>query len=214
LHFGNFFGKPHDPFLPCHPSKQYNQKYIKGREGHDWLLRKNIWRRMRYRRENKQLVIRHKESSGGPSLTQDTERNKSGNITKSTNVKVKIKRNTAAAKMDDTHAVVPRDDGDTDETTHAAAAVAAAAQEASSELQNLADEAAVEAAVAAAESFGREAAAHDAAAAVLDDVAIAAVAAAAAAAVTTEDTEDDAQLTAAAVAAAVAVDQNDMVTAV
>jgi len=39
----------------------YNQKYVKGQEGHDWLLRKNIWRRMRYRRENKKLVdqIRH-----------------------------------------------------------------------------------------------------------------------------------------------------------
>jgi len=34
----------------------YNQKYIKGAKDHDWLLRKNIWRRMRYRRENKQLV--------------------------------------------------------------------------------------------------------------------------------------------------------------
>jgi len=34
----------------------YNQKYIKGREGHDWLLKKNIWRRMRYRRENKKIV--------------------------------------------------------------------------------------------------------------------------------------------------------------
>jgi len=34
----------------------YNQKYIKGKEKHDWLLRKNIWRRMRYRRENKKMV--------------------------------------------------------------------------------------------------------------------------------------------------------------
>lgn len=34
----------------------YNQEYIKGEEGHDWLLRKNIWRRMRYRRENKKMV--------------------------------------------------------------------------------------------------------------------------------------------------------------
>jgi hypothetical protein len=34
----------------------YNQKYTKGKDGHDWLLRKNIWRRMRYRRENKKLV--------------------------------------------------------------------------------------------------------------------------------------------------------------
>ena len=46
--------------LPDGSSFVYNQKYIKGREGHDWLLRKNIWRRMRYRRENKQLVLRHK----------------------------------------------------------------------------------------------------------------------------------------------------------
>lgn len=34
----------------------YNQKYVKGKESHDWLLRKNIWRRMRYRRENKKMV--------------------------------------------------------------------------------------------------------------------------------------------------------------
>ncbi|GKY96309.1 hypothetical protein MPSEU_000590600 [Mayamaea pseudoterrestris] len=45
----------------------YNQKYSKGKEGHDWLLRKNIWRRMRYRRENKKLVqtLRIKSNSGG-----------------------------------------------------------------------------------------------------------------------------------------------------
>jgi hypothetical protein len=34
----------------------YNQKLIKGRDEHDWLLRKNIWRRMRYRRENKKMM--------------------------------------------------------------------------------------------------------------------------------------------------------------
>jgi hypothetical protein len=34
----------------------YNQKYVKGHPGHDWLLRKNIWRRMRYRRDCKRLV--------------------------------------------------------------------------------------------------------------------------------------------------------------
>lgn len=34
----------------------YNQKYTKGKPTHDWLLRKNIWRRMRYRRENKKMV--------------------------------------------------------------------------------------------------------------------------------------------------------------
>lgn len=42
--------------LPDEALFTYNQKYIKGREGHDWLLRKNIWRRMRYRRHNKVIV--------------------------------------------------------------------------------------------------------------------------------------------------------------
>jgi len=39
----------------------YNQKYVKGKDGHDWLLRKNIWRRMRYRRENKKMVEKLKD---------------------------------------------------------------------------------------------------------------------------------------------------------
>lgn len=34
----------------------YNQVYVKGDPEQDWLLRKNIWRRMRYRRENQQKV--------------------------------------------------------------------------------------------------------------------------------------------------------------
>jgi hypothetical protein len=34
----------------------YNQTYVKGKEGHEWLLKKNVWRRMRYRRENKKMV--------------------------------------------------------------------------------------------------------------------------------------------------------------
>lgn len=42
--------------LPDGAEFQYNQKYMKGRDGHDWLLRKNIWRRMRYRRKNKKMV--------------------------------------------------------------------------------------------------------------------------------------------------------------
>jgi hypothetical protein len=47
--------------LPDNAEFVYNQKYVKGRDGHDWLLRKNIWRRMRYRRENKKMVetMRH-----------------------------------------------------------------------------------------------------------------------------------------------------------
>jgi len=42
--------------LPNGAEFLYNQKYIKGHEAHDWLLKKNIWRRMRYRRENKKMV--------------------------------------------------------------------------------------------------------------------------------------------------------------
>ncbi len=44
----------------------YNQKYIKGQANHEWLLKKNIWRRMRYRRENKKMVeqLRHVHAPG------------------------------------------------------------------------------------------------------------------------------------------------------
>lgn len=38
----------------------YNQTYVRGKEGHDWLLKKNIWRRMRYRRQNKQMIDKMK----------------------------------------------------------------------------------------------------------------------------------------------------------
>jgi hypothetical protein len=47
----------------------YNQKYIKGQTNHEWLLKKNIWRRMRYRRENKKMVekLRYIHSPTEPS---------------------------------------------------------------------------------------------------------------------------------------------------
>ena len=41
----------------------YNQEYIKGKEGHDWLLRKNVWRRMRYCRKNKRMAENMKTAS-------------------------------------------------------------------------------------------------------------------------------------------------------
>lgn len=44
--------------LPDGEKFVYNQTYEKGKKDHDWLLRKNIWRRMRYRRENKAKVER------------------------------------------------------------------------------------------------------------------------------------------------------------
>lgn len=57
----------------------YNQKYIKGKENHDWLVRKNIWRRMRYRRENRKILnqmkfVKHVEENdtvtSGPRRSQ------------------------------------------------------------------------------------------------------------------------------------------------
>ena len=55
-------------WMELDPGKEfvYNQRYIKGKENHDWLLKKNIWRRMRYRRENKQLVERAKGNLVAP----------------------------------------------------------------------------------------------------------------------------------------------------
>mmetsp|Transcript_44374 Transcript_44374/g.53635 ORF Transcript_44374/g.53635 Transcript_44374/m.53635 type:complete len:407 (+) Transcript_44374:224-1444(+) len=44
----------------------YNQRYVKGRAGHDFLLKKNIWRRMRYRRQNKKMVEKMKTTAAGP----------------------------------------------------------------------------------------------------------------------------------------------------
>lgn len=49
----------------------YNQKYTKGKEGHDWLLKKNIWRRMRYRRENKVMVEKMKVTGNPDEPTAD-----------------------------------------------------------------------------------------------------------------------------------------------
>lgn len=42
--------------LPDGETFTYNQTYTKGEGDHDWLLKKNIWRRMRYRRENRKMV--------------------------------------------------------------------------------------------------------------------------------------------------------------
>eukprot|EP00571_Detonula_confervacea_P014112 CAMPEP_0172307212 /NCGR_PEP_ID=MMETSP1058-20130122/8112_1 /TAXON_ID=83371 /ORGANISM="Detonula confervacea, Strain CCMP 353" /LENGTH=333 /DNA_ID=CAMNT_0013019313 /DNA_START=141 /DNA_END=1142 /DNA_ORIENTATION=- len=48
----------------------YNQTYTKGKDDHDWLLKKNIWRRMRYRREN-QIKVIEMNNEGGVSTTGD-----------------------------------------------------------------------------------------------------------------------------------------------
>jgi hypothetical protein len=48
----------------------YNQQFVKGEPGHDWLLRKAIWRRMRYRRENRAKVIAVKRKENGEQLPE------------------------------------------------------------------------------------------------------------------------------------------------
>ncbi len=50
--------------LPDGTSFTYNQTYIRGRDGHDWLLRKNIWKRMRYQRENCAKVLNLRARGG------------------------------------------------------------------------------------------------------------------------------------------------------
>ena len=62
--------------LPNGAEFLYNQKYIKGHEAHDWLLKKNIWRRMRYRRENKKMVeeMLSRERGQAPSTMAQSSR--------------------------------------------------------------------------------------------------------------------------------------------
>ena len=64
--------------LPNGAQFLYNQKYIKGHEAHDWLLKKNIWRRMRYRRENKKMVeqMLSLEKGQTPSVVQQQQSRK------------------------------------------------------------------------------------------------------------------------------------------
>lgn len=56
--------------LPPGAIFRYNQTYVRGQDDHDWLLRKNIWRRMRYRRENRVKVAQMmgKPVVGAPSF--------------------------------------------------------------------------------------------------------------------------------------------------
>lgn len=131
--------------LPDGAEFVYNQKYIKGRDGHDWLLRKNIWRRMRYRRENKKMVERLKvkgELDHPTNMVAHDGHTDSGEQATSVTASEAAKETAAADKK--------ASNEHNDAATHAAAAAAATSD-------HLADQEAVEAAVAAAESFGKTA---------------------------------------------------------
>jgi hypothetical protein len=157
----------------------YNQKYIKGRDGHDWLLRKNIWRRMRYRRENKKMVERLKDA-GELEMPQPHQQQKQEQAMPGEQLLVPgqdgehpgapgaftLKQEpmdiadtkdgiiTAGTASNSNNNDATMDDDDNvandDMATHAAAAAAATGD-------HLADLDAVEAAVAAAETFGKSA---------------------------------------------------------
>jgi hypothetical protein len=157
----------------------YNQKYIRGRAGHDWLLRKNIWRRMRYRRENKRMVdqlikTRSSSSSRGGNIpggkggsgvhspSGDIAKNPSAVSTASQIVDQALLSTPAASVT--VHGMVggidhPHDDLSDTATTTATAAAAAASMlgdhSGVSSSHTAADSAAVEAAVAVAESYAK-----------------------------------------------------------
>jgi hypothetical protein len=181
--------------LPDGAEFVYNQKYIKGREGHDWLLRKNIWRRMRYRRENKKMVERLKDAgelvtpqhahqqqqhqhqlmaSQGQGMSDQLSKLPSDSATTSgTATKQEPTDNTGMHSHDMNN--TDNDHMDTSDNDHANNdnnnnddpndAATHAAAAAAATSDHLADPDAVEAAVAAAESFGISEAAQAAAAA-------------------------------------------------
>lgn len=143
--------------LPNGAEFVYNQKYVKGKEGHDWLLRKNIWRRMRYRRENKKMVETLKIDRRDISLSasssvaggESTTKGASGEAINNESSLEGLPVETAASAVENLPPPSKRTKTEADDADHAVAAAAAAAD------LHLADQAAVEAAVAAAESFGK-----------------------------------------------------------
>ncbi len=51
--------------LPNDATFVYNRTFTKGNDGDDWLLKKNIWRRMKYRRQNRDKVYELNRVEGG-----------------------------------------------------------------------------------------------------------------------------------------------------
>eukprot|EP00977_Amphora_coffeiformis_P010463 scaffold2448_cov155-Amphora_coffeaeformis.AAC.7 len=136
----------------------YNQRYIKGRDGHEWLLKKNIWRRMRYRRENKRMVDRLKTTD--PPDPHNPQMSHHGNAPGTGNLPNDIHRHLQFVSHQVQHpGLTDREHRDLLSTVEAATASsaeeAAAAAAAAAAVDHFADQAAIEAAVAAAEHFGK-----------------------------------------------------------
>mmetsp|Transcript_9277 Transcript_9277/g.13333 ORF Transcript_9277/g.13333 Transcript_9277/m.13333 type:complete len:313 (+) Transcript_9277:116-1054(+) len=98
----------------------YNQTYEKGKKDHDWLLRKNIWRRMRYRRENKAKVERMRQAESGEVVTAA--------VTGPTSPQMNFKSagDTASSGQEETKMAGNKATGENDDVYVAAAAAAAA----------------------------------------------------------------------------------------
>lgn len=108
--------------LPDGEKFVYNQTYEKGKKDHDWLLRKNIWRRMRYRRENKAKVERMQRAEAGlEEVEAPVEAPALPQINFKSTGEVSAPAQEEAKKMEDTTAT--GEDGD----DYVAAAAAAAA---------------------------------------------------------------------------------------
>ena len=105
--------------LPDGEKFVYNQTYEKGKKDHDWLLRKNIWRRMRYRRENKAKVERMRQTESGDEATAAVRGSTSSQMNfKSTGGNASVREETKMAGR--------KTSGENDDDYVAAAAAAAA----------------------------------------------------------------------------------------
>lgn len=122
----------------------YNQKYIKGKPTHDWLLRKNIWRRMRYRRENKKMVQALVGTDGEEVGVNITDSNNNMNNNNGGSLAMKPEMNASDQADNDAANTVAADIVDD--------ALLASAAAAADKVQNI-HRSVVEAAVAAAESY-------------------------------------------------------------
>ena len=165
--------------LPDGAEFVYNQRYVKGKEGHDWLLKKNIWRRMRYRRENKRMVERLKTAQPNT----DNHHGNHQNVlmgenpllhgTTGSSVGAGLHHHSSLGFRDDNGGLHHGSHAEASSGHHhhntavdhtgalltdglpTAAEEAAAAAAAAAAVDHLADQAAIEAAVAAAENFGK-----------------------------------------------------------
>lgn len=140
--------------LPDGAEFTYNQSYTKGKQGHDWLLKKNIWRRMRYRRENKKMVERmKKDQSSMPLLNQDASTASAAAVAAAATAHLATAPPIADVGHHHTNGMGVLEVENGGDNPDATAAAVAAASSGCSAGEDLVNTAIVEAAVAAAASY-------------------------------------------------------------